>query len=77
MVIGDDGAIEVLTAYADFEAVKHALEAASLQPEVAEVTMRPEVTLELSEDDAVRMQRIIDVLEDLDDVQEVYHNAQL
>ena len=77
VVTGDDGAIEVLTAYADFESVKNALEAAGLKPEVAEVTMRPETTIELSEDDATRMQRILDVLEDLDDVQEVYHNAQL
>ena len=77
-VIADsDGAIEVLTATADFEAVKTALEAAGLKPDVAEVTMRPENTIELSEDDALRMQRLLDGLEDLDDVQEVYHNAQL
>lgn len=73
----DDGAIEVLTAYADFETVKNTLEAAGFKAEVAEVTMRPENTIELSEDDVVRMQRILDVLEDLDDVQEVYHNAQI
>jgi YebC/PmpR family DNA-binding regulatory protein len=77
VIAGDDGSIEVLTAYADFETVKNALEAAGLTAEIAEVTMRPENTIELSEEDAVRMQRIIDVLEDLDDVQEVYHNAQL
>ena len=73
----DDGAIEVLTAYADFEAVKNTLEAAGFKAEVAEVTMRPDNTIELSEDDVARMQRILDVLEDLDDVQEVYHNAQI
>ncbi len=73
----DDGAIEVLTAYADFEAVKNTLEAAGFKAEVAEVTMRPDNTVELSEDDVARMQRILDVLEDLDDVQEVYHNAQI
>lgn len=77
VITDDDGAIEVLTAYADFEAVKNALEAAGFNAEVAEVTMRPENTIELSEDDVVRMQRILDVLEDLDDVQEVYHNAQV
>ncbi|HSV53973.1 MAG TPA: YebC/PmpR family DNA-binding transcriptional regulator [Burkholderiaceae bacterium] len=77
VITGDDGAIEVLTAYAEFEAVKNALEAAGLKPEVAEVTMRPENTIELSGDDAAKMQRIIDVLEDLDDVQEVFHNAAL
>ncbi|MDT8991545.1 YebC/PmpR family DNA-binding transcriptional regulator [Curvibacter sp. APW13] len=73
----DDGAIEVLTAYSDFEAVKNALEAAGLQAEVATVTMRPENTIELEGEDAARMQKLLDVLEDLDDVQDVYHNAAL
>ena len=73
----DDGAVEVLCAQADFEAVKAALDAAGLAPELAEVTMRPENTVELSGDDATRMQKLLDVLEDLDDVQEVYHNAEL
>ena len=77
VITGEDGSIEVLTAYADFESVKHALEAAGLKPEMAEVTMRPEVTIELSQEDAARMQHIVDVLEDLDDVQAVFHNAQL
>jgi transcriptional/translational regulatory protein YebC/TACO1 len=57
--------------------VKNALEAAGLTPEVAEVTMRPENTIELEGDDAARMQKLLDVLEDLDDVQEVYHNAEI
>ena len=73
----DDGAIEVLTAVADFEAVKGALEAGGLKPEVAEVTMRAENTVEITGEDAARMQKLLDVLEDLDDVQEVYHNAAL
>ena len=77
VVTDDDGAVEVLTAPADFEAVKNALEAAGLTPEVAGVTMRPENTIELTGDDAARMQRLLDVLEDLDDTQEVYHNAAL
>ena len=77
VVTDDDGAIEVLTAPGDFEAVKNALEAAGLQPDVAEVTMRPENTIELGGDDAAKMQKLLDVLEDLDDVQEVYHNAGL
>jgi YebC/PmpR family DNA-binding regulatory protein len=72
-----DGAIEVLTAYTDFEAVKNALEAAGLKPEVAEVTMRPENTIELAGEDAAKMQKLLDVLEDLDDVQEVFHNASI
>ena len=77
VIADDEGAIEVLTAPGDFEAVKNALEAAGLKPEIAEVTLRPENTIELSGDDVARMQKILDVLEDLDDVQEVYHNAQL
>ena len=73
----EDGAIEVLTAPGDFEAVKNALEAAGLMPEGAEVTMRPENTVALSGDDATRMQKLLDVLEDLDDVQNVFHNAEI
>ena len=77
VVVDEDGAIEVITAPADFEAVKNALEAAGLKPEVAEVTMRPENTIELTGEDAAKMQKLLDVLEDLDDVQDVFHNASL
>lgn len=77
VVADEDGAIEVLTAPADFESVKNALEAAGLKPEVAEVTMRAENTIELQGDDAERMQKLLDILEDLDDVQDVYHNAEI
>ena len=77
VIAHDDGAMEVLTAYADFEAVRNALEAAGLVPEMAEVTMRPENPIELAGEDAVRMQKLLDVLEDLDDVQAVYHNAHI
>jgi YebC/PmpR family DNA-binding regulatory protein len=77
VVTDDDGAIEVLTAPGDFEAVKNALEAAGLKPDVAEVTMRAENTIELTGEDAAKMQKLLDVLEDLDDVQDVYHNAAL
>ncbi|MBO9515029.1 MAG: YebC/PmpR family DNA-binding transcriptional regulator [Variovorax sp.] len=77
VVTDDDGAIEVLTAPGDFEAVKNALEAAGLTPDVAEVTMRAENTIDLAGEDAARMQKLLDVLEDLDDVQDVYHNAAL
>jgi YebC/PmpR family DNA-binding regulatory protein len=73
----DDGVIEVLTSYAGFEAVKKALEAAGLVAEVAGVTMRAENTIELSGEDAERMQKLLDVLEDLDDTQDLYHNAAL
>ena len=77
VITDDDGVIEVLTAYADFEAVKNTLEAAGLKPEVAEVTMRPENTIELTGEDALKLQKLLDVLEDLDDVQAVYHNANI
>lgn len=73
----EDGAIEVLTAPGDFEAVRNALEAAGLKPEVAEVTMRAENTIELAGEEALKMQKLLDALEDLDDVQDVYHNAAL
>lgn len=72
-----DGAIEVITAPASFEAVRDALVQAGLQPEVAEVTMRAENTVSLEGGDAARMQKLLDVLEDLDDVQDIYHNAAL
>jgi YebC/PmpR family DNA-binding regulatory protein len=75
VVTGDDGSIEVLTPPHDFEAVKAALEAAGLKPEMAEVTMRAENPIELAGEDAQRMQKLLDVLEDLDDTQEVFHNA--
>ena len=77
VVADEDGAIEVITAPADFEAVKNALEGAGLKPEVAEVTMRPENTIELTGEDAAKMQKLLDVLEDLDDVQDVFHNAEI
>ena len=75
-VIADvDGAIEVLTSTTDFEAVKNALEAAGLMADMAEVTMRAENSIDLSGDDAAKMQKLLDILEDLDDVQNVFHNA--
>jgi YebC/PmpR family DNA-binding regulatory protein len=75
MITDDEGAIEVLTAPADFEAVKNALEAAGLTAEMAEVTMRAENTIDMVGDDAAKMQKLLDILEDLDDVQNVFHNA--
>jgi transcriptional/translational regulatory protein YebC/TACO1 len=77
VITGDDGAIEVLTSPADYEAVKAALEAAGLTAELAEVTMRPENTIALTGEDAERMQKLLDIIEDLDDTQAVYHNAEL
>lgn len=77
VITGGDGAVEVLCTPHDFEAVKHALEAAGLKPELAEVTMRPENAVELAGEDTQRMQKLLDVIEDLDDVQALYHNAEL
>ena len=57
--------------------MKAALAAAGLTPELAEVTMRAETPIELKGDDAARMQKLLDVIEDLDDVQDVFHNAEL
>jgi YebC/PmpR family DNA-binding regulatory protein len=71
----DDGSIEVITAPGDFLAVKEALEAAGFKAEFAEVTMKPMNETELSGEDAVRMRKLLDALEDLDDVQQVYTTA--
>ncbi len=77
VVTDDDGTVEVLCAPPDFEAVQAALRAAGLVPELAEVTMRAENTVALAGEDAQRMQKLLDVLEDLDDTQAVFHNAEL
>ncbi len=77
VVTGDDGSIEVITLPEDFSAVKEALEAASLTPEYAEVTMRPSTTVALGLEDAQKVLRLVDMLEDLDDVQQVYSNADI
>ena len=77
VIAGDDGSIEVLTPPTALEAVKNALEAAGLKAEIAEVTMRAENSIELTGSDAERMQKLLDVIEDLDDVQDVYHNAEI
>ena len=77
VVTDADGAIEVLCAPLAFEAVKHALEQAGLVPDAAEVTMRAENTVEVAGDDGQRMQKLLDMMEDLDDVQAVFHNAEI
>ena len=77
VITDEDGAVEVLTGAHGFEAVKNALEAAGLVAEIAGVTMRAENTIELSGDEAARMQKLLDVIEDLDDVQDVFHNASI
>ena len=77
VITHDDGAIEVLTPYTGFEAVKNALEAVGLMPEISEVTMRADNMIDMAGTDAARMQKLLDVLEDLDDTQNVFHNAAL
>ena len=77
VVSSDDGSIEVITAPGDFIAVRDALEAAGFKPEFGEVTMKPESETELAGEDATRMQKLLDVLENLDDVQEIYTTAVL
>jgi len=77
VIADDEGAIEVLTSTADFEVVKNALEVAGLMADMAEVTMRAENSIDLSGDDAAQMQKLLDILEDLDDVQNVFHNASI
>jgi YebC/PmpR family DNA-binding regulatory protein len=75
IITNDDGSIEVITVPNDFDAVKAALEAAGLMAEMAEVTMKAGTETVLTGDDAVRMQKLLDALDDLDDVQEVYTSA--
>ncbi len=75
VVTNDDGSIEVITAPNDFATVKEALEAAGLKAEVGEVTMKAENEVIFTGDEAVKMQKLLDALDDLDDVQEVYTSA--
>jgi len=75
IVTNDDGSIEVITAPNDFVNVKQKLEDAGYKPEFGEVVMKPENEVEFSGDDAAKMQKLLDALEDLDDVQEVYTTA--
>lgn len=75
VISNDDGSIEVITGVPEFEAVKAALERAGLKAELAEVTMKPSTEIELSGEDAGKMRRLLDALESLDDVQEVYTTA--
>jgi len=75
IINNDDGSIEVITSPGDFTAVKDALEVAGLTPVYAEVTMKASNETEFTGDDAVKMQKLLDALDDLDDVQEVYTSA--
>ena len=75
IINNDDGSIEVITSPHDFVAVKQRLESAGFKPEMGEVTMKAENEVVLAGDDAARMQKLLDALEDLGDVQQVYTNA--
>ena len=75
VITDDEGGFEVLCAPHDFAAVKDALEAAGFKAEVAEVIMKPAVETVFTGDDAIKMQKLLDALENLDDTQEVYTNA--
>jgi YebC/PmpR family DNA-binding regulatory protein len=77
-VVADaDTSIEVLTDPAEFEQVRDRMRAAGLQAESAEVTMRAATSAELDAESAASMVKMLDVLEDLDDVQNVYSNASI
>ena len=75
VVRNDDGSVELVCAPADFAAVKAALDKAGLRPELAEITMKPSTEVQLSGDEAARMRQLLDALENLDDVQDVYTTA--
>ncbi|MFI4887820.1 MAG: YebC/PmpR family DNA-binding transcriptional regulator [Burkholderiales bacterium] len=75
VVTHDDDSIEVITAPNDFIAVKDRLAKSGLQPEFAEVTMKPSTEIDMRGEDAQRMQKLLDALESLDDVQDVYTSA--
>ena len=75
VIINDDKSIEIITAPNDFTKINEGLEKLGFKKELAELTMKAENEINLKGDDASRMQKILDILEDLDDVQEVYTNA--
>jgi YebC/PmpR family DNA-binding regulatory protein len=77
VLTNDDGSVEVICAPGDFQNVKGALEKSGLKPEVAEVTMKASAETALAGEDAARMQKLLDALDDLDDVQAVYTTASL
>ena len=75
VVKNDDGSIELICAPSDFANVRSSLEKAGLKPELAEITMKPSAEAQLRSDDAGRMRQLLDALENLDDVQDVYTTA--
>ncbi len=77
IISNDDGSVEVLTSFADFISVNEALKEAGFTAEEAEVAMLPTTTAELDLENAQKVMKLIDALEDLDDVQNVYSNAEI
>ena len=77
IITNDDGSIDVMTAPDDFFSVKDALVANNLNPEHSQITMEPANRIELNLEDAEKFMKLVDKLEDLDDTQEVYHNADI
>ena len=75
VVKNDDGSVELICAPVDFDAVKAALDKSNLKPELAEITMKPATEAPLAGGDAARMRQLLDALENLDDVQNVYTTA--
>ena len=77
VITNEDGSIEVLSPASDFHTVRDALIKAGFKTDVAEITMKPQTETALAGDDSVRMQKLLDAIESLDDVQEVYTTAAL
>ena len=77
VLVDGDGSIEVLTAPDDFEQVRDAMRGSGLKAESAQVTMRASTNAELGVKEAGSMIKLLELLEDLDDVQEVYSNADI
>ncbi len=75
VVTNDDSSIEVTSSPESFSEVREAMAAAGFEPEVSEITMQPSTSVDLQLDDAEKVMRLVDMLEDLDDVQNVYNNA--
>ena len=77
VIVAEDGSIEVLTAADEYVAVKQAMTDAGLEPEESELTMRASTNAELDVDDARKVLRLVELLENSDDVQDVYYNAEI
>ena len=77
VVTNEDGSMDVFTSFSSFYAVRNALEAAGFTPADAEIVMLPTTSAELDLDGAQKVLKLIDMLEDLDDVQNVYSNAEI